>query len=270
MKRYITFILSLFVLLSFVGCSNQNNPSVTETDEINNTTETTTFQDTSPVIQETVPKTEPTTPPTEAETVLHSGLCEDGSFSSGTLFIGDSLTYTFTGSYLPENGFLGEAKYAAQCGSQVTAFFDSTVLVGSNSLATRYSKEFEGMEFDEAAAFLGEKAEAIYLMWGTNYTPDATEENYIEIVDFLLEKCPNATIHLQTIPHGNVKYTIVNQRVRDAYSHYQQTGEIRVLLIDTYSAIGNHTVDGVHLGLTGNTNWYKAIVDHAAANGLSK
>ena len=200
--------------------------------------------------------------------MLHSGIREDGSFSAGTLFIGDSLTCTFTGSFLPENDLLGDAKITAQCGSQLTVFFGNTILTDENELITRYSEEFEGTEFDDAVAAFGSNAKAIYLMWGTNYTPDATSEDYIEIVDYLLEHCPKSTVHLQTIPHGNVPHTEVNSRIRGAYDHYAQLGERRVMRIDTYSAIGDHTVDGVHLGETGNTNWYNAIVDHAVSNDL--
>ena len=126
------------------------------------------------------------------------------------------------------------------------------------------------MEFDEAAASFGSNAEAIYIMWGTNFTRDASAQTYIDIVDFLLKHCPNATVHLQTIPHGDTNYTAVNSRIADAYAHYQQADERRVMLIDTYTAIGDHTIDGVHLDQIGNRNWYGAIVEHAELNSLAE
>lgn len=267
MKQYLLLILSVLLVICCIGCGN--------TEQANISTEILSMQPESPVSTPASTPAPTRTPSPgeepiahEPELTLHSGLREDGSFSDRTLFIGDSLTYIFTGSFLPENGLIGDAKYTAICGSQITAFFDSTVLKSNNPNATRYSEEFEGMGYDEAAAFLGANANAIYIMWGTNFTPDATAESYIEIVNFLLEKCPNATIHLQTIPHGNVSYTTVNQRIADAYAHYQQEGESRVMLIDTYTAIGDHTVDGVHLDQTGNRNWYEAIVEHAKLNNL--
>ena len=278
MKRYL-LALAAAVLLICAGCGGKTPPATTQTPTEEQLTEATLAPETLPPIENaTEPSTEPmaepvtepaTEPqPTEPELLLHSGLREDGTFSAGTLFIGDSLTYNLTGSYLPENGLLGEAKITAQCGSKVTAFFDGTLLVKNPVALTLYSPEFEGMSFNEAAASLGEAAEAVYLMWGTNFSFDASADDYIQIVDFLLENCPNATVHLQTIPQGNVAYTIVNGQIRDAYAHYVDLGEPRVMLIETFHAIGLNTVDGVHLNLLGSANWYQAIVDHAATNDL--
>jgi len=272
MKRINLLFFACAMILCFAGCSLRQVDLPAEVPADAPVSQTASQSLTASPTQTPAPSTAPsaTPAPSEPELVLHSGLCDDGSFSSGTLFLGDSLTYIFTGNYLPENGLLGDAKYAAQCGSQVTAFFSSTVLEPRSRMIAGYSEEFEGMKFYEAAASLGEKAEAIYFMWGTNFTPDATADNYIEIVDFLLENCPNATIHLQTIPHGDVSYTVVNQRIKDAYEHYLQNDEPRVLLIDTYAAIGNNTVDGIHLNLIGNSNWYNAIVEHAKIYNLSE
>ena len=260
------------MLLICAGCGEKSQPVPTQVPTTEDWTEAATLiQETSPSTEATTePSTGPTsaTLPTEPQPMLHSGLREDGTFSAGTLFIGDSLTYNFTGSYLPENGLLGDAKITAQCGSKTTAFFDGTLLVKNPVALTLYSPEFEGLGFDEAAASMGEDAEAIYMMWGSNFTFDGSKDDYIQIVDFLLENCPNATVHLQTIPKGNVAYTIVNERIRGAYAHYRDLGEPRVMLIETFDAIGLNTVDGVHLNLLGSANWYQAIVDHAAANDL--
>ena len=228
------------------------------------------------ILAETAPTTAPTVipetteMPTESATLGHSGLREDGSFDEGTWFIGDSLTYYFVG-YLLENGLLGDMKFSAQCGSQVTAFFGGNILRNTGSVPCRFSPEFKGLEFQEAARVLGEDARAIYILWGTNFTYDGTAQDYIDIVDFLLENCPNATIHLQLIPYGTPSYVFhetVNGRIREAYDQYSQTGEERVILIDTYTAIGDNTIDGVHLNPAGNAAWYQAILDSAEAYDL--
>lgn len=271
MKRMIAFFLTV-AMLCFAGCTAQKaaetiplettRAAVPETEQ--------TWQTQPSTEPPTEPSTEPQTQPTEPEPVLHSGLRSDGSFTEGTLFLGDSLTYTFTGGYMAFNGRLGDAKFAAICGSPVTVFFSDTVLDHNSEQVAGYSPEFEGMTFHEAAASMGEKVQAVYMMWGSNYTPAASEEKYMEIVEFLLENCPNATIHLQTIPYGNVRYGEVNGWVRNVYDHYQQAGQPRVMLIDTYTAIGQCTIDGVHLGNTGNDRWYNAIVAHGEELGLSE
>ena len=55
---------------------------------------------------------------------LHSGLMEDGSFSEGVLFLGDSQTCIFVEQYLKPQGVLGGAKTAAQCGASVNHFWN--------------------------------------------------------------------------------------------------------------------------------------------------
>ncbi len=269
-KRIFSLLLCAAALVSLLGCTAQQEETTVATVTQAPTTEAATEA-------ATVPPTEPTTVPatvpetTEPPLVLHSGLREDGTFDEGTLFIGDSLTYMFVGGYLEPRGLIGDCKYTAKCGSQVTAFFDDTIRMEScKEMICLYSEEFEGLQFDEAAAQLGGDATAIYLMWGTNYTPNGTAQDYIDIVDFLLENCPNATVHLQLVPYGDVAFITINKRIQDAYSHYQELGEPRVFLIDTFTAIGNHPIDGVHQGEPGNRKWYQAIVAHAQANNLSQ
>lgn len=223
----------------------------------------------------TVPETDATEPPTEAPTeppvVLHSGLREDGSFSEGTLFIGDSLTFQEIYGYMRKNQVVGDARYIAICGSATTAFFDGTHVTCSAG-HTLASAQFDGMLFSEAAVSMGEDATAIYLMWGTNFIEDGSAQDYIEILDYLLEHCPNATIHLQTVPFGwAVPYEIVNQRIWEAYGHYRETGEQRVLLLDTFTGIDmNASSDGVHLSDTGKAKWYETILAHARELELSE
>ena len=264
MKSLFSLLLALIMIFALSACG--------ETDAVQDITiptQSAAFSPSAPAETPDFPASTPSEETAEEDApILHSGLREDGTFSAGTLFIGDSLTYIFTGSYLRDNGLLGECKYMAKCGSQITAFFDSTILSAGNRMVARYSAEFEGMHFNDAAASLGERAAAIYIMWGTNFTPDASAQTYVDIVNFLLENCPNATIHLQTIPYGDVNYTEVNKRITDAYDHYAQIGKARVMLIDTFTAIGKHTVDGIHLDNEGNANWYNAIVQHASSNNL--
>lgn len=274
-KRLLCLALALILLIGCAGCGRKRIPAPTEEETVfpeftaAPTTEAPTEETTVPT---TEALTEPTTVPTEPPLILHSGLREDGSFDEGTLFIGDSLTLLFLNHYLKTQGYLGDAKYLSQASSQLTIFMDGKTRVVCSATNTLASKEFNGMLFNEAAASLGEKATAIYIMWGTNYTPSASAESYIEIVDFLLENCPNATVHLQLISWADpniIPVSKINQRITDAYNHYQEIGEPRVMLIDTYTAIGQNVIsDGVHHNDTARANWYQAIVDHAADNEL--
>ena len=215
----------------------------------------------------------PETEPTEPAFSLHSGLREDGTFNEGTLFIGDSMTCILVQDYLTPMGLIGDAYYMGKYGAQITSFFggvtmDTNVTVGKCA----YRPEHEGMTYEEIAVDLGDRVTAIYMMFGTNYTYNAYADMYIELVDFLLETCPDATVYLQLIPHGNeeiVRYETVNGWIREAYGHYVDQGQIRVQLIDTFTAIGvNHDEGWIHLNSTGNENWYNAIVDFAAKNGI--
>jgi len=166
---------------------------------------------------------------------------------------------------------VGEANYAAMCGTKSTAFFDDSIQMGSHYLfVSTYTEAFAGMPYYKVAAEMGEDATAIYFMWGTNYEPAATAQTYIDIVDYLLETCPNATIHMQLIPFGEVDFVTVNTKISEAYDHFQEAGEERVFLIDTFTAMGRNMVDGIHQGEVGNKRWYEAIVAHAEANGLAQ
>ena len=261
-NRILCFLLALSLLLGLTACGKKppepetTAPPTTEAIEL-------------PTEAAEVPTTEPTQPPTEAPTepptVLHSGLREDGSFNGGTLFLGDSLTFQLIYGLLMPRGHMGDARHIAIAGSQITAFFDGT-RISCNAANTLASPEFDGMLFSEAAGSLGEEATAIYIMWGTNYTKDASAQDYIDILDYLLTACPNATIHLQLVPYAKdiIPYEIINERIRDAYSHYLETGEQRVLLLDTFTGIGERiSSDGVHLSDPGKEKWYETILTHA-------
>ena len=265
-RRIFCALLALILALGCAACADSEPAPTTEA-----TTESAAVSTTAA----TEPPTEaPTEAPTEPPLVLHSGLREDGTFSEGTLFIGDSLTCGFISSFLSKKEYLGDAKYMTICGSKVSAFFDGTVLEPKQNVMTLYSPEFEGKEFDEAAAELGEDVTAIYMMWGTNYMPNGTAQDYIDIVDYLLEHCPNATVHLELVPYADlavIPYPTVNNRIRDAFAHYEEQGESRVLLVDTYLGIGRDVgADGVHIGMYGYGNWYKTLLRHAENNELSE
>jgi len=274
MRRSV-FSLLLAVLLVFAGCSAaQEEPVFLPTESTaegpaflptETTQETTLPPQTEP--EETVVETTQPPPP-----VLHSGIREDGSFDGGTLFIGDSQTFLFVQHFLKTEGFIGDAKYAAQCGSQHTAYWNEDVRpTEDSSVYCAFSPEFEGMTFREAAEALGEDATAIYVMWGSNYTPGATAQNYIDIAQDLLTICPNATIHLETIPRGNVAYTEVNQQITDAWAYFQSIGESRVTLVDTFTGIGFYIgSDRVHVTPNGREKWYETLLLHAETLGLEQ
>lgn len=261
MKKW--FCLLLCLMLACTGCGGAEGETTAAP-----TTEVTTVPVTEP------PTTAaPTTLPTEPPLVLHSGLKEDGSFDAGTWFIGDSMTHILVTNYLKPNNLIGEANYTAKYGSQITAFFGDVKMEYNSYNKCAFNPEFENMEYDQVAQLLGEKATAIYIMWGTNFTWNAYADMYIELAEYLMETCPNATIHLQLIPWaGNnelVRYELVNEWIREAYAHFQEIGEERVMLIDTFEGIGKNTDEGyIHLNNTGNENWYNTIVAHAKEHDL--
>ena len=249
------FLLFLCVAALLCGCS----ASVPET--------------TAPVTETTVPvATTQATVPTETEHVwddnIHSGLRADGTFTAGTLFIGDSLTYGLVKSYLQEYGMLGDAKYMAVVGAPLGRFFSHQTLGSDDS--SIFTDSFYGLSYSQAVAQVGESATAIYLMLGTNFNADTDTEHYIEVVDYLLETCPNATVYLQKIPIcGNeaVDVSGVNVSLEETLDHYAAQGVRRVMVIDTFTAIGlSQGYDGIHLNADGMDAWYMAIVANANNN----
>ena len=75
-------------------------------------------------------------------------------------------------------------------------------------------------------------------------------------------------------PYGDpsvVACSTVIKRITGAWEHYQEIGEPRVYLVDTFNGIGKHVVnDGVHLNSTGLANWYQTLLDHAAKYDLDQ
>ena len=265
LKKIFVFILMTLLL---AGCAAPAQEIPEATQPLTEPTAAPTLPE--PAEPETTqPATEETLPPPPT---LHSGIREDGSFDEGTLFIGDSQSYLLIMDYLKPSGLIGDAKYAVQCGSQLTAFWDSHIRPTEDSTVyCAFSPEFQGMTFCEAAAQMGSQATAIYLMWGSNYTPDATAQSYIDIVECLLEICPYATVHLQTIPYGEVAYVTVNGRITGAWDYFQSIGETRVTLVDTFGGIGTSVgSDRVHVTPLGREKWYQTLLLHAETLGLEQ
>ena len=146
MKRLTALLLAVLLLSGCVG--KPATPTTTEATTVPVTTEPTTEATTEPTTEPaTEPTTEPTTVPvtTEPAPVLHSGLREDGTFTEGTWFIGDSLTYNLIASYLKPTGRLGDANYTAKCGAKITAFFDGTLMNRTSDGICGYRPEHYGM-----------------------------------------------------------------------------------------------------------------------------
>ena len=276
-KRLVCVCLCAVLALTCAACGEKEPTATTAAPETQATVPTTEPPTEAPTTAP--PATEaPTDAPTDAPTEgprwtqeVHSGLNEDGTFDEHTLFIGDSLTFLMITHYLKTYECLGDAKYAVKAGVQMTASFDERYpMTYDPNLNCLYPDEFEGLTMAEAAASMGDDLHAVYIMLGTNYTPNATAEDYIEICEFILENCPHATVHLQTIPYSPiVKYQTVNDRIRGAYEYYQEQGIERVMLLDTCTAIGNNLIsDKVHMNDTGRDNWYLALLAHARDNEL--
>lgn len=261
MKKLIAFAMAA-CLLFLCGCGG----APVETEPTTAPTEAPTVATALPPQTTEAPTEAPTDPPVE----LHSGLREDGTFDSGTLFIGDSLTYGLIYSYLKPNNLIGDARYMAVVGAPILEFFQGTPLNGSRYCI--YSHEFEGMTYDQAVESVGEEITAVYFMLGSNYSNETNAQTYIKIVDYLLEKCPNATIYLQLIPYStssNVHSETVYWSIMEAYGHYSLDGVPNVFMLDIKRAAGvNLTQDGIHLTYEGQENWYKELVAHAQTNDI--
>ena len=269
MKHRRILALAAAVMILLTGCRQaEGMPPVTEPEA--STPAVSQTLPAEPATQPAEQPTEPSQPETEPAVALHSGIREDGSFDEGTLFIGDSLTYGLVLEYLEPNGLLGEARYIAMPGAVVSVFFTGPSLRTNGPVMSAYSPEFEGLTMSEAVAVAADDVTAVYYMMGTNYSRYVTTDTYIEIVSYLLETCPEATIYLQLVPLSRsayVAYGKVNQQLSDVYQHFSAQREERVMLIDTYTAIGANLIhDGIHLTAAGQACWYDALVAFAEEN----
>lgn len=259
MKKLVCILLAVLMLC---GCAPEAGPAPTA--------------QTVPPTQNTAPETIPpatTVPETEPPFVwddnIHSGLRPDGSFGEGTLFLGDSLTVGLICQYLIPEGLLGDARFAAKVGMPLQGFSGTTFQMESGG-SCAYSPEFHLRSCAEAAAIAGGSVTALYFMLGTNFDYDNNADAYIQVTEYLLEVCPNATIYLQLIPYSEgalVYEDQVNESIRTAHRHFAEAGIQRVMLLDTYTAIGeNLNPDGIHLNAEGQQRWYEALVRFAEEN----
>lgn len=270
MKRLTILFLAALTLLSGCGMADLSHKQTEPSIEVVMATQA---EQTEPPTQptETQPTEEVTEPvETEPEWVCHSAIREDGTFSEGALFIGDFLTYGLVSGYLTQEDLLGDARYMIIYYAAIPAFYYGPAM--SKSADCMYSPEFEGLMLCEAVPVAGEDTTAIYFMMGTNGSKFSTDEMMVDIVELMLESCPNATVYLQLVPYDrstSVDYEEANRRVLATYLHFQQEENPRVMLIDTQTAIGyNLTTDGIQLTTEGQACWYQALVAFADGNNI--
>lgn len=271
MKRLTALLLLTGLILS--GCGGE--PQI-QTDPQIEVVMTTQPQEKPPATEEIQLPEETLPPETEApapedEFSRHSGIREDGTFGSGALFVGDFLTYGLVTGYLNDESLLGDARYMIVCNAALPAFYYGPTLTASTP-GCLYSPEFKGLLLSEALPVAGEDTTAIYFMIGTNASQFATDKMMLDIVDLMLESCPNATVYLQLVPFDRstqVDHEEANRRMLATYLHYQREENPRVMLIDTQTAIGyNLTTDGIQLTTEGQACWYQALVAFSDGNGI--
>ena len=272
MRRIIALPTLTGILLCGCGGASEEVPSTTEPEMSTAATDAPTEAPTEEPTE--APTEEPTEAPTEPPFPLHSGIREDGSFDEHTLFIGDSLTYGLVSLHLKDNHLQGDAMYMAYPGAPPTVYFNGPSLTVRDPRNCLLSPGFEGLLMCDAVELVGEKVHAVYFMMGTNHVEAVCTDTYIEIVEHLLEACPDATIYLQYVPRSwksYIRYEDANQRILDTYTLFMEKGETRVQLIDTCTAIGeNLNTDGIHLTLAGLEEWYKELLAYAERNGISQ
>lgn len=248
LKRFLALLTALCLLL-LCGCGEQ------------------------PPVETAAPTTAPTTIPTvppKRTAPIHSGIREDGTFDSGTLFIGDSLTNGFIFENLMRYDRIGDARYMAIVGTPVQSYFQGPTL--RRELSAIYSGEFNGLTFAQGVERVGSEITAVYFMLGSNYSEYTTYETYNKIVAHLLEHCPNATVYLQTIPYSTseyVEYEKVNGILEQLALEYAESVDTRVLLIDTHTAFGDRLrEDGIHINHEAQEIWYQTLLDFAEENNI--
>ena len=202
----------------------------------------------------------------------HSGVKPDGTLSSGTLLMGDSLTAGLVTSMFV-HGTLGEARYIGIPSYSLESFYtvpsypDSDAAAAAGQLPI-CSPEFFGLSFSQAAWAAGSSVDALYFMLGTNMSESVTVKTYMATLRYLLDCCPNATIFAQTIPYsrnGRSDYEGVNAIINESVEALREEGIERVFVLDTFTAIGktHNRTDGLHLEDEGLVAWRDAIVENA-------
>ena len=227
----------------------------------------------SPQLPTPTPMPAPTEEPPEPEaeaSLPGVGVEPDGTFNESALFIGDSLTAGLI-QRLRATERLGGARYMAICSYAMQSFFGGPYL--NESSAEQYgmecSPEFYGQSYAQAVRTAGESVGAIYYMLGTNGSQNVTPENYISILEYLRECCPDAAIYAQTIPYSEYAlsdYAHVNGVVVESVEALRAAGDQKIYVLDTFTAIGTQHMsgDGLHLNADGQELWYALIAGEYA------
>lgn len=202
----------------------------------------------------------------------HSGVKPDGTLSSATLLMGDSLTAALVGS-MYSHRTIGEARYIGIPSYSLQSFYATPYYVDHDAASAAgqlavCSPEFNDLSFAQAAWAAGAGVEALYFMLGTNMSDTVTAEQYTKTLRYLLDCCPNATVFAQTIPYsrnGRSDYDGVNAIICESVEALREEGIERVFVLDAFTAIGkdHNTADGLHLDDGGLVAWRDAIVENA-------
>lgn len=192
-----------------------------------------------------------------------------GVFDSGTLFIGDSNTYHFVTRYLQPMGYMGQASAMACVNFGVPHFFsDKYTLTAAdwNFYGCVCDPDFAGMSYYRAIEAAAGRYSNIYVLLGSNVSLQLTAENYRQVIEFISDANPNATVYLQTVPDchtGAVGTWYVNGCIEDALEAMLADGRDNLVLLDTNAVWvpGCVAFDGVHLTAAGYEAWYKLISD---------
>ncbi len=201
----------------------------------------------------------------------HSGVNPDGTLGSGAMLIGDSLTAGLVIS-MRSHGTLGKARYIGIPTYSLSRFRSSPYHIDEDTaaigLSAVCSPEFSGLSFAEAVRQAGQSVEAIYFMLGTNQSAEVTVERYSEVLRYLCDCCPEATIYAETIPYsrsGLSDYERVNTAIYEAVTELRHEGSERIFVLDICSAVGkdHNLADGLHIDDEGLVAWRDAIVERA-------
>ena len=189
-----------------------------------------------------------------------------GSFSSGTLFIGDSLTYGFVKLYLIPNGYIGDASYMAVGSTGASQYFsDDWLLDSASSYGCIRSPEYQGKPFYKAVEAGAGRFDAVYLLLGSNYSRSTTESAYELMIDHIARQNPEAEIFIQTVPDcetGRIDSERINSVILSVLENYSKNGRANVTLLNTNSVWTGSCIgsDGVHLTALGYAKWFECIV----------
>ena len=205
---------------------------------------------------------------TVAEPVKSDAYTSKGAFGSGTLFLGDSITYQFIENYLKPYEMLGQASYMAVPSTTVKYFLSRYWVLSpseDNSYGVSCNSEFSGLCFSDALAKNPGKYSTVFFMLGSNSSQYVTATQYKRAMDMILEYNPDATIYMQTIPtcpDDTVDSQRVNALIKDVVAQLNADHVTNVKMLDTNSIWSGDAIaaDGVHLTEKGLDLWYNYIM----------